>query len=54
VPAADRNLEQEFDVLKAGLDTLRNDISSRVDSFGDAATDQVGTRGRRASLRCGA
>ena len=46
--AANRNLEEEFDALKAGLDTLRNDISSRVNSFGDAATDEVRTRGRRA------
>ena len=43
--AANRNLEEEFDALKAGLDTLRNDISSRVNSFGDAATDEVRTRG---------
>ena len=43
--AANRNLEEEFDALKAGLDTLRNDISSRVSSFGDAATDEVKTRG---------
>jgi hypothetical protein len=42
---ANRNLEEEFDALKAGLDTLRNDISSRVNSFGDAATDEVRTRG---------
>ena len=42
--AANRNLEEEFDTLEAGLDTLRKDISS----FGDAATDEVKTRGRRA------
>jgi ElaB/YqjD/DUF883 family membrane-anchored ribosome-binding protein len=46
--AANRNLEEEFDTLKAGLDTLRKDISSLVSSFGDAATDEVKTRGRRA------
>ena len=43
--AANRNLEEEFDTLKAGLDTLRKDISSLVSSFGDAATDEVKTRG---------
>jgi hypothetical protein len=37
--AANRNLEEELDTLKAGLDTLRKDIGSRVSSFGDAATD---------------
>jgi ElaB/YqjD/DUF883 family membrane-anchored ribosome-binding protein len=46
--AANRNLEEEFDALKAGVDTLRKDISSLVSSFGDAATDEVKTRGRRA------
>ena len=51
--AANRNLEEEFDALKAGLDTLRNDISSRVNSFGDAATDEVRTRGRRARAAVG-
>ena len=45
--AANRNLEAEFDTLKADLDTLRKDISSLVSSFGDAATDEVKTRGRR-------
>ena len=39
IAAANRNLEEEFDTLKAGLDTLRKDISSLVSSFGDAATD---------------
>jgi hypothetical protein len=43
--AANRNLEEEFDTLKAGLDTLRKDISSLVSSLGDAATDEVKTRG---------
>jgi ElaB/YqjD/DUF883 family membrane-anchored ribosome-binding protein len=51
--AAARNLEEEFDALKAGLDTLRKDISSRVNSFGDAATDEVRTRGRRARAAVG-
>jgi ElaB/YqjD/DUF883 family membrane-anchored ribosome-binding protein len=46
--AANRNLEEEIDALKTGLDTLRKDISLRVNSFGDAATDEVRTRGRRA------
>ena len=46
--AANRNLEEEFDTLKAGLDTLRKDISSLVSSFGDTAADEVKTRGRRA------
>jgi ElaB/YqjD/DUF883 family membrane-anchored ribosome-binding protein len=50
---ANRNLEEEFDALKAGLDTLRNDISSRVNSFGEAATDEVRTRGRRARAAMG-
>jgi ElaB/YqjD/DUF883 family membrane-anchored ribosome-binding protein len=43
-----RNLEEEFDALKAGVDTLRKEISSLVGSSGDAATDEVRTRGRRA------
>lgn len=51
--AANRNLEEEFDALKAGVDTLRNDISSRVNSFGDAATDEIRTRGRRARAAVG-
>jgi ElaB/YqjD/DUF883 family membrane-anchored ribosome-binding protein len=51
--AANRNLEEEFDALKVGLDTLRKDISSRVNSFGDAATDEVRTRGRRARAAVG-
>ena len=51
--AANRNLEEEFDTLKAGLDTLRKDISSLVSSFGDAATDEVKTRGRRTRAAVG-
>ena len=51
--AANRNLEEEFDTLKAGLDTLRKDIGSLVSSFGDAATDEVKTRGRRARAAVG-
>ena len=51
--AANRNLEEEFDTLKADLDTLRKDISSLVSSFGDAATDEVKTRGRRARAAVG-
>ena len=51
--AANRNLEEEFDTLKAGLDTLRKDISSLVSSLGDAATDEVKTRGRRARAAVG-
>ena len=43
--AANRNLEEELDTLKAGLDTLRKDISSLVSSFGDTATDEVKTPG---------
>jgi len=50
---ANRNLEEEFDTLKAGLDTLRKDIGSLVSSFGDAATDEVKTRGRRARAAVG-
>ena len=46
--ADNRNLEEEFDALKADLDTLRKDINSLASSFGDAATDEIGTRGRRA------
>ena len=42
--AANRNLEEEFDTLKAGLETLRKDISSLVSSFGDTASDEVTTR----------
>lgn len=51
--ATNRNLEEELDMLRAGLDTLRNDISSLVGSFGDAATDEVKTRGRRARTAVG-
>ena len=51
--AANRNLEEELDTLKAGLDTLRKDISSLVSSFGDASTDEVRTRGRRARAAVG-
>ena len=51
--ATNRNLEEEFDTLKAGLDTLRNDISSRVNSFADATTDEIRTRGRRARAAVG-
>ena len=51
--AANRNLEEEFDTLKAGLETLRKDISSLVSSFGDTASDEVTTRGRRARAAVG-
>jgi ElaB/YqjD/DUF883 family membrane-anchored ribosome-binding protein len=51
--AANRNLEAEFDMLKADLDTLRKDVSSLVGSFGDAATDEVKSRGRRARAAVG-
>jgi ElaB/YqjD/DUF883 family membrane-anchored ribosome-binding protein len=51
--AANRNLEEEFDTLKAGLETLRKDIGSLVSSFGDAATEEVTTRGRRARAAVG-
>src|SRR5918996_2826021 len=51
--AANRNLEEEFDALKAGLDTPRKDISSRVSSFGAATTDEIRTRGRRARAAVG-
>ena len=51
--AANRNLEEEFDTLKAGLDTLRKDISSVVSSFEAAATDEIKTRGRRARAAVG-
>jgi ElaB/YqjD/DUF883 family membrane-anchored ribosome-binding protein len=51
--ATNRNLEEELDVLRAGLDTLRKDISALVSSFGDAATDEVKTRGRRARAAVG-
>jgi ElaB/YqjD/DUF883 family membrane-anchored ribosome-binding protein len=50
---ANRSLEDEFDALKASLDTLRKDISSRFDSFGDAAADELMTRGRRAGAAVG-
>ena len=51
--AANRNLEDEFDTLKAGLDTLRKEIGSLASSFGDTATDEVTTRGRRARAAVG-
>ena len=51
--AANRNLEDEFDTLKAGLDTLRKEIGSLASSFGDTATDEVKTRGRRARAAVG-
>jgi hypothetical protein len=51
--ATNRNMEEEFDTLKAGPDTLRKDISSLVSSFGDAATGEVRTRGRRARAAVG-
>jgi ElaB/YqjD/DUF883 family membrane-anchored ribosome-binding protein len=50
---ANRNLDDEFDALKAALDTLRKDIASRIDSFGDATTDEITTRGRRAGAAVG-
>lgn len=51
--AANRNLEEELDTLKAGLDTLGKDINTLVSAFGDAATDEVKTRGRRARAAVG-
>jgi ElaB/YqjD/DUF883 family membrane-anchored ribosome-binding protein len=51
--AANRNLGEELDTLKAGLDTLRKEIGSLVGSFGSAATDEVETRGRRARAAVG-
>jgi ElaB/YqjD/DUF883 family membrane-anchored ribosome-binding protein len=50
---ANRNLEEEFDALKASLDTLRKEISSLASSFGDAATDEVKTSGRRVRAAVG-
>jgi ElaB/YqjD/DUF883 family membrane-anchored ribosome-binding protein len=50
---ANRNLEEEFDALKAALETLRKEINSRVNSFGDATTDEIMTRGRRARAAVG-
>jgi ElaB/YqjD/DUF883 family membrane-anchored ribosome-binding protein len=50
--AANRHLEEEFDALKAGLDTLSNDISSRVNSFGDAHRRSQDA-GRRARVAVG-
>jgi ElaB/YqjD/DUF883 family membrane-anchored ribosome-binding protein len=47
--AGNRNLEEELDTLKAGLETLRKEISS----FGDAATDEIKTRGRHARAAVG-
>lgn len=46
--ATNRSLEEEVDALGVGLDALRKDISSLVDSLGTAATGEVRTRGRRA------
>jgi hypothetical protein len=53
--ATNRNLEEEFDTLKAGPDTLRKDISSLVSSFGDGATGVKSRRGgdAPAPLWCG-
>jgi ElaB/YqjD/DUF883 family membrane-anchored ribosome-binding protein len=51
--AGTRTLEEEFDALKAGVDTLRKEISSLVGSLGDAATDEISTRGRRARATVG-
>jgi ElaB/YqjD/DUF883 family membrane-anchored ribosome-binding protein len=50
---ANRNLEEEFDALKAGLDTLRKEINSLASSFGNAATDEVKTSGRRVGAAVG-
>jgi ElaB/YqjD/DUF883 family membrane-anchored ribosome-binding protein len=51
--AGNRNLEEEFDALKTGVDTLRKEISSLVGSLGDAATDEIRMRGRRARAAVG-
>ncbi len=51
--AANRNLEEEFDTLKAGVDTLRKEISSLAGSVGDAVPEEVRTRGRRARAAVG-
>jgi ElaB/YqjD/DUF883 family membrane-anchored ribosome-binding protein len=51
--AGNRNLEEEFDALRAGVDTLRKEISSLVGSLGDAATDEIRIRGRRARAAVG-
>jgi ElaB/YqjD/DUF883 family membrane-anchored ribosome-binding protein len=45
---AERNLEEELDTLKAGLETLRKEISGLAGTLGDAATDEIRTRGRQA------
>ena len=50
---ANRNLEEEFDALKAGIDTLHKDIGSRVNSFGGVTTKEIKTRGRRARAAVG-
>jgi hypothetical protein len=51
--AANRNLEEEFDALKAGVDTLRKELSWLVGSVGDAVPDEVRTRGRRTRAAVG-
>lgn len=51
--AAHRNLEEEFDTLKAGVETLRKELSSLIGSVGDAVPDEVRTRGRRARAAVG-
>jgi ElaB/YqjD/DUF883 family membrane-anchored ribosome-binding protein len=48
-----RNLEEEFDKLKAGLDMLHKDIGAFVRSFNDSATDEVAMRGRLARAAVG-
>jgi ElaB/YqjD/DUF883 family membrane-anchored ribosome-binding protein len=51
--AAKRNLEEQFDTIKAELDTLRQGISSLVSSFGDTAADEVKTSERRVRTAVG-
>jgi ElaB/YqjD/DUF883 family membrane-anchored ribosome-binding protein len=50
---ANRSMEEEFDALKAALESLRKDITSRLNSFGDSTTDEIMTRGRRAGAAVG-
>jgi ElaB/YqjD/DUF883 family membrane-anchored ribosome-binding protein len=48
MPTANRRLEEELSGLKATVETLREDLAARFSSLGDAAADQIMTRGRAA------
>jgi ElaB/YqjD/DUF883 family membrane-anchored ribosome-binding protein len=46
--AAERSLDKEFDALRADMEALRKDLAALLGAVGDAASDELKSRGGRA------